>query len=162
MRRGGSIGILLVAIVGVAMLTFAAWAPKRLVWNFTPSIPVGLYVIEDRAWRRGERVALWPSGELLDALREAGVLREGRMLMKRVAAAAGDEVCRYGLQVTINTSPSAVARLRGDLPSWSGCIRLTASDVFLLGETENSFDGRYFGVTAAGDVVGPIRSLLTF
>ena len=151
------------SLIGVAMLCVPATAMSaRLVWNFTPSIPTGLYSLEDRLWGRGDRVALKPTGLLLAALQEAAVLKDGRLLMKRVAAVAGDTVCRMGLQVSVNATPAASARADQALPAWSGCIQLQPGDVFLLGETEDSFDGRYFGVTSATDVVGPVRSVLTF
>jgi len=155
-------GILVLAAVGVAMLIASAWVQARLVWNFTPSIPTGLYWIENRAWEKGDRVAVDPSGSLLTTLKRTGVLENGRLLMKRVAAAAGDEVCRSDAQVLVNGSDVATARSDANLPMWSGCFRLQVGDVFLLGETDNSFDGRYFGVTSAEDIVGPVQSLLTF
>lgn len=159
MRRARPITILVVATVGVAMLIASAWVQARLVWNFTPSIPTGLYAIEERAWNRGDRVALKPSGELLLILQTTGVLKEGRLLMKRLAAIEGDCVCRSGRQVTINGAASVIARSDAELPGWSGCVRLAANDVFLLGESDNSFDGRYFGISRAADIVGPIRSI---
>lgn len=162
MRRPRPIAILVIATVGVAMLIASAWGQARLVWNFTPSIPIGLYSFEDRPWSGGDRVALKPSGRLLETLRDAGVLKEGRLLMKRVAAAADDTVCRTGLQVSVNGVSAAVARPDDALPQWSGCVQLRPGEVFLLGETENSFDGRYFGITSAKDIIGPLSSILTF
>lgn len=162
MRRPRSIGILVLAALGVAMLIASAWGQARLVWNFTPSIPVGLYRVEDRSWGKSDRVALKPSGPLLETLQQSGVLKHGRLLMKRVAAVAGDNVCRVGLQVLVNGAPIVLARDDETLPTWSGCIALQQGQVFLLGETDDSFDGRYFGVTSAKDVVGPVRSVLIF
>src|SRR5690606_28740829 len=104
------------------MVIASAWAQARLVWNFTPSIPVGLYSIEERDWRIDDRVALKPSGRLLEMLQTAGVLKDGRLLMKRVAAAAGDKVCRVGNLVMINDVPRVEARPDAGLPAWSGCI----------------------------------------
>lgn len=82
--------------------------------------------------------------------------------MKRVAAGEGDEVCRIGVQVTLNGQPTVHAQTIQQLPFWSGCKVLKAGEVFLLGETDNSFDGRYFAITSAMDIVGPLRSILTF
>jgi type IV secretory pathway protease TraF len=160
--RGGAIAILALTLIGVVLALAGAANAPRLVWNFTSSIPVGLYSIEERDWQVEDRVALEPSGRLLEMLQTAGVLKDGRLLMKRVAASGGDEVCRSGEQVVINGVPRAVARPDEVLPHWSGCRRLSAGQVFLLGETDNSFDGRYFGVTAAGDIIGPLRALLVF
>ena len=161
LRRGG-IAILALTLIGVVLAAAAAGSAPRLVWNFTASVPVGLYALEDRRWKRDDRVALKPSGRLLEALQSADVLRAGRLLQKRVAAISGDEVCRSGESVTINGAARVYARSDLGLPRWSGCVRLLIGEVFLLGETENSFDGRYFGVTSAADIVGPVRSVVTF
>ena len=162
MRRRRPVAILITGAAGIAMLIASASAQARLVWNFTPSIPTGLYSIEDRAWQRGDRVALRPSGRLQEVLRSSGVLKDGRLLMKRVAAVSGDKVCRNGQEVSIGGLQVATARSDRLLPSWSGCQTLQDGDVFLLGEADNSFDGRYFGVTQAVDIVGPVSTVLTF
>lgn len=162
MRRLRSAAILTTACLGVLMLLASTWVEARLVWNFTPSIPTGLYSIEDHGWQTGDRVALKPSGRLLEVLRTAEVLKDGRLLMKRVAASAGATVCRADMKVTINGAAAVDARPDERLPRWSGCVVLAPGEVFLLGETDNSFDGRYFGVSAAADIVGPVRSILTF
>lgn len=162
-RRSKQVALLVVSVIAVAMLGVSITTSNpRLVWNFTPSIPTGLYIIEDRDWRRDDRVALKPSGHLLELLRASGVLKDGRLLMKRVAADAGDEVCRKGQEVTINGVAAALARQDQLLPSWSGCHVLEIGDVFLLGDADNSFDGRYFGVSSAVDIVGPVHSIMTF
>lgn len=161
-RRRQPVAVLVMTALGVVMVIASAAAQARLVWNFTPSIPVGLYSIEERAWKVEDLVALKPSGRLLQILQTAGVLKDGRLLMKRVAATGGDEVCRSGQELSINGLPRAVARQVVALAPWSGCHRLEEGEVFLLGETDNSFDGRYFGVTSASDIVGPLRPLLVF
>ena len=82
-----SIALVLVSAIGVGMLCVPATVTSaRLVWNFTPSIPTGLYTIEDRVWRRGDHVAVEPSDDLQITLQKYGVLKRGRLLMKRVAA----------------------------------------------------------------------------
>src|SRR3546814_2844909 len=57
-------------------------------------------------------------------------------LVKHVAAAAGDEVCALGQEVFINGRLVAERRAvdAGDrpMPSWSGCVRLHGSQLFLL------------------------------
>lgn len=162
MRRRRPVAILVVAAFGVVMAVASAWAQARLVWNYTPSIPIGLYAIEQRAWKRDDRVALKPTGTLHEALSAAEVLKDGRLLMKRVAAVAGDEVCRDKLDISINGIRRVTARNEQHLPSWSGCKRLQMGEVFLLGETDNSFDGRYFGITPASDIIGPLEALVIF
>ena len=84
-------------------------------------------------------------------------------LVKRVAAAAGDEVCALGQEIFVNGQPAAERRLFDGvghvMPMWSGCVRLRGRQLFLLMDAPASFDGRYFGVTEGIDVVGKARLL---
>jgi type IV secretory pathway protease TraF len=158
--------ILGLAILGVA-LALASFGRHRpaFVWNFTASAPVGLYRVLDRSWRKGDWVAVEPSPELRAMMADLGVLERGRLLVKRVAAAERDEVCRQGLEVRINGSLVAVARATtstgAPLPSWTGCRQLGNDQVFLLGVSDGSFDGRYFGVTSAAEIITPLQPLAT-
>ncbi|MCW0197649.1 S26 family signal peptidase, partial [Sphingopyxis sp.] len=44
------------------------------------------------------------------------------------------------------------------MPWWSGCAELGSGEYFLLmAESPASFDGRYFGVSEADDIVGKAR-----
>ena len=163
-------GVLVMASVGlaavVALALPVAAGSAQLVWNVTPSAPAGLYRIVREPWTRGDRVAVLP-GEALGAdLDRRGVLARGRLLIKRVAAVGGDRVCRRGAEVSINDEPVAKARdvdSQGvQLPSWRGCVTLEDGQVFLLGDTPGSFDGRYFGGTPKADIVGRAELLLSF
>lgn len=155
----------LLSVSAIATLLAPAQSkPGSLVWNFTPSIPVGLYRIESGPWSKGDLVAVDPSAELRGLLSQAGVLKSDRLLLKRVAGVGGDTVCREGERILLNGELVAIAR-RGDatgvtLTLWSGCQLLTDEQVFLLGDHPQSFDGRYFGPTVAGDVVGPLKALV--
>jgi len=122
---------------------------------------------EGRLVRRiGDRVAVLASKALAKELADRGVLSGGKLLIKRVVAAAGDTVCRKGGEVTLNGRPVATARSADSekraLPIWNGCVTLTTSDVFLLGDTAGSYDGRYFGVTRASEIVGRADLVLPF
>lgn len=149
------------ALAGVALVA-ASFLPRQplFVWNFTASAPIGLYRTLPRPWERGDWVAVEPSPELRAALADLGVLERERLLVKRVAAASGDEVCREGADVRINGRLVATAwpasSSGAPLPSWSGCRRLGPNDIFLLGQADGSFDGRYFGITGAGEIVAPL------
>ena len=139
-------------------------APGAFVWNFTPSVPVGLYRIDSTAWSPGDRVAVQPTARLANILLRARVLEPGRLLLKRVAAAKGDVVCKEGEDFKINGTVVAQAKTvdsRGvRLPSWAGCERLGVNQVLLMGEMSESFDGRYFGPTDAADIVGRISPVI--
>ena len=140
-----------------------AMLPARFVWNESPSAPAGLYWIEYGGWSRLDRVAVRPGKELSLELQARGVLPAGRLLIKRIAGSEGDSVCRRGTSVSVNGAAVAEARsVDGEgrpLPDWQGCVRVGKGEVFLLGGGPASYDGRYFGVTPASEVVGRVRQL---
>ena len=75
----------------------------------------------------------------------------------------GDSVCANGETVRINDRTVA-HRARHDsegraLPHWSGCRQLSADEVFLMGDTEDSFDSRYFGPVSVADIEGVWRPI---
>ena len=157
--------LLSVCAVAVAMLVVPVSANSaRLVWNVTRSAPTGLYSIEQGSWHVGDRVAVKPAELLADDLDRRGVLPRGKLLIKRIVAGQGDEVCRDGADITVNGSAAAVARdVSGSgekLPVWLGCRTLGPSDVLLLGDTADSYDGRYFGVTSTDDILGRVSMLV--
>lgn len=161
--------LLMTAVALAAILALAlpvAAGSAELVWNVTPSAPAGLYRIVREPWTRGDRVAVLPGADLGADLAQRGVLPAGRLLIKQVAAIPGDRVCRQGEEVSIDGKRVAEARVRDSqgrlMPVWQGCARLTADDVFLLGDTASSYDGRYFGVTPANAIIGRADLLVAF
>jgi type IV secretory pathway protease TraF len=172
--RTGSLGgqhkpMLLIGLsaVGVLMLCVpATMASARLVWNVTASAPPGLYSIAHADARIGDRVAIQPEILLAVDLERRGILRRGKVLIKKIIAGQGDTVCRDGAYVTVNGSLVAVARSQSgsgmSLPVWLGCRTLEHADVFLLGDTADSYDGRYFGITRRDEVIGPVRLVISF
>lgn len=157
----------MVALAAVAIATLCvpvSAMSARLVWNLTPSAPPGIYSIDHAVWRVGDRVAIRPSAVLARDLENRGVLPRGKLLIKRVAAGKGDTVCRYGAEVTVNGAWAATARTELNsgklLPTWRGCRTLGHADVFLLGDTNDSYDGRYFGLTSAHEIIGRVVLLI--
>jgi conjugative transfer signal peptidase TraF len=156
-----------ISMAAIAMLSAPVDASAaRFVWNLTASAPAGIYRIERKGWAVGDRVAVVPSRDLAADLDRRGVLRRGKLLIKRVVAATGDRVCRQNDEVSINRDRMVRAKAAGFdgvvLPSWQGCMTLKARQVFLLGDTASSYDGRYFGVTSASDVIGRAIVLIAF
>lgn len=156
-------------IVGCAGLAAALAAtllapPRpRLLWNASDSAPVGLYAVGDgAALARGDMVIARVPGEFRMFAARRRYLPANVPLVKRVAAKSGDEVCAAGARVRVN-GRLVVRRLDLDgagrpMPWWSGCAELGTGEVFLLmTDSAASFDGRYFGVTEAGDIVGKAR-----
>lgn len=160
---------LLAGVGGAAVVLLAIPATAssaQFVWNLSPSAPIGLYRIEHSNWTVGDRVAVLPSKDLAVNLAARGVLQNGKLLIKRVVAGVGDSVCRRDGTVFVNDKAVAQAKSNDStgepLPSWQGCTSLHEGQVFLLGDTAGSYDGRYFGVTRAREIVGRADLLLAF
>jgi len=156
---------LTIAGASLGLLSLQSRAPV-LVWNFTESVPTGLYAISDVKPVKGDLVALAPAGATEAVLRAYGVLPVGKVLLKRLSAVEGDTVCRSGVSITINGDQAATARpaLRDGLalPAWRGCRVLGADDVLVLAPHPRSFDSRYFGPVDASQLIGVATPLLTF
>ncbi|MGA0603870.1 S26 family signal peptidase [Caulobacter sp. KR2-114] len=139
-----------------------------VLWNTTASAPIGFYRVRPVGRLDvGDLVIAGPPEPLATWLDDAGYLPRGVPLLKGVAAVAGQRVCRTGDIVTVDGRPTARARKRDrlgrSLPTWLGCRRLAVGEVFLLNPAApDSFDGRYFGPTEVGDVLGRATLLWTW
>lgn len=140
--------------------------PPRLLWNASASVPKGLYVVHARSPRIGDMVAIrLPHSAARLAVRRS-YLPDRALLLKPVAAAAGDRVCRWRTVVMINGHRRAAAGFRDSakrsMPVWHGCRSLLHSQLFLLSHSINSFDSRYFGPINRDSVIGVARPLIVF
>lgn len=148
------------ALAGIALLvapTIASLAPL-LVWNISPSVPVGLYCIAYIPPNVGHLALVrLPSGIAALATRRRYLPRTAHLL-KPVIAVGGDRVCRFGPHTLINGRIIALAQwtdgLGRALPIWQGCRALAAGDVFLIARDPRSFDSRYFGPLGRHNIVG--------
>ena len=156
---GAALGLLLAPAVVPSRL--------RLVWNVSASVPVGLYrLVPVAILRVGDLVAVRPSPGLASFMAARRYVEAGALLVKPVAAVAGQRVCRSGAVVTLDGVAVATAlvadRMRRPLPVWTGCRRLRRGDVFLLVPgVPASFDSRYFGPVSATTIVGRAVPLWT-
>lgn len=139
--------------------TLAVSPPMLLLWNVTSSTPRGLYqVYPGGEIHRGDSAIAALDGRYGRLAAKRGYLPVGVPLVKRVAAIPGDRICARGATVRIDGKVAAL-RKRNDskgrkLPAWSGCEDLSAGEYLLLGESRDSFDGRYFGPTRSRQIVG--------
>lgn len=147
--RHAIVGLIAVAAPAGASRLAAREAPAPLLLiNETRSAPRGVYLRSaDPQPRPGRRVTIAQPPAARPYLASLRVPAETRLL-KRVAAVAGERVCAEG--DVLRTPREAVRILARDrrgvpLPAWRGCRRLAADEVFLLGDSPESFDGRYFG-----------------
>ena len=152
----------------LGLMAFAVFADPdiRLVWNGSASVPRGLYGIEDRAPKRGELVLARAPESALRVAISRGYLPSDMPVVKHLVAVEGDEICRFGTEISINGTVVATAQIRdleGRLvPSWRGCERLDDGEVFLLADHPHSFDGRYWGKSDGADIHGVAHPVWTF
>ncbi len=146
----GTAGLFAIALVGMRL-------PELFIWNDTASMPVGLYQRSHEPVRLGSIVTL-RAHRVADAYARARGAGSEFRLLKRIAATAGTIVCGDGDRILIDCRVRAVRRTRDsvgrELPSWSGCQRLSEGQVLVLGDSPDSFDSRYFGVVASSDIEG--------
>ena len=154
-----------VGLLGAALLATIALPPMpRLVWNASASAPIGLYgVVRSSDIAPGDMVIARLSRPWRAFANARHYVTASVPLVKHVAAAPGDTVCAKGNAITINGELRAMRRLsdgRGRrMPWWEGCITLREGAVFLLTKSSASFDGRYFGPTVRGDIIGKAHLL---
>ncbi len=154
------------AAIGLGvMLGSAAFPPTpRLVWNASASAPIGLYAVSPGTLAEpGDMVIARLPAPYRRVAATRRYLPMNVPLVKRVSAAAGDEVCALGKEIFVNGRWIAERRLADGagrpMPMWSGCVRLRGRQLFLLMDAPASFDGRYFGVTEGDDIIGKARLL---
>jgi len=153
--------------IGITLVGFTLAFPPapRLVWNASASAAIGLYAVTPGASVDiGDMVIARVPDPWRMLAAQRRYIPANVPLVKRVAAVAGDEVCALGREVFVNGKRRAerrVADAKGRLmPWWHGCVRLRGRQLFLLiSDSPASFDGRYFGVTEGGLVVGKARLL---
>ena len=151
----------------IALLSLTIIAPPlpRLVWNASASAPLGLYAVTPHAvWVAGDMVIARVPQPIRKMAAARGYLPADVPLVKRIVAVPGDMVCATSNKIFVRGRWVATRRARDGLgrilPWWNGCTLLRDGRYFLLmADAPASFDGRYFGITRAADIVGKARLL---
>jgi conjugative transfer signal peptidase TraF len=134
-----------------------------VVYNPTPSIPLGYYFRSGEAPAKGKIIA-FPVPELGReyANAHAAYLVRGSII-KPIVAVAGDTVCttgKEGLLINGKVIAPIIERDRNgvQLPHWRGCRQLTSGELFVFSDRiPNSFDSRYYGPVDASQIIGVFR-----
>jgi conjugative transfer signal peptidase TraF len=147
--------------VAAALVSTIALEPLPLyIWNASASVPIGLYSLRSaKRFNVTELVAVEPPEPLATFLDLNGYLPLGVPMLKRVLALPGQSVCRNGLTVSVDGIEMGEARDRDGrgrpLPKWQGCRVVGDGELFLMNwQSDDSLDGRYFGVLSASAVIG--------
>jgi conjugative transfer signal peptidase TraF len=135
-------------------------ATPAYIWNVSKSVPIGLYQLQPIGrFAVAELVAVRPPEPLATFLDLNGYLPIGVPMLKRVLALPGQAVCRKGLTISVDGIDMGEALSRDSrgrpLPVWQGCRVVGADELFLMNwQSEDSLDGRYFGVVPSSSVIG--------
>lgn len=152
--------IIALSMVGLSIITNPT---PLLIWNVSPSVPTGLYVVWPGTVEKGQIAVVRLPESIAQFAHDRNYLPLGVPALKVVSADDGDHVCRKGLEVSVNGIYVATAlkfdRLGRRMPIWSGCQRLADGEIFLLNPNPYSFDGRYFGVVQTKYAFGKARRI---
>ena len=153
--------------LGATAVTLVDSHQPPVIINETASMAKGAYVRTGSARepKVGDIVAL-PMNEQAQAyLTDHLGYPSDTLLLKHVAAVAGDQVCHSDSITTVRTTTLPVRRTDSQgntLPVWTGCRTLATGEVFLAGDAPASFDGRYLGPTPTTALIGQYREALTW
>ena len=150
-------------IAALSIAYASARSGDLVLYNATPSMPTGLYQRAKQTIAVGAIVTVRAVDVAPDYAAARSFTKPGNRFLKRIAATTGDVVCAYGPNVWINGEALSERQSYDSsgrtLPTWSGCLTLSRAEVLLLGETPDSFDGRYWGPTPVSRIEGVWRRL---
>lgn len=167
----------LAAVVAAALTAAALAAPRDLVlYNHSPSVPEGLYVRTSAPVTVGAFVTVRARDVAPEQAHRRGFEDTTDRFIKRVAAAGGARVCSDGRRLVVGGDDDGVGDVGDDHhravavrvvdngadPStrgWRGCRVLAPGEVLLLGDTQDSFDGRYWGPISVQLIEGVWRKV---
>ena len=144
--------------------------------NTTSSLPYGLYQKDKtlRSLQKGDLVLACMPDSLAELALERGYVAKGKCkngtvpVGKHIAATFGDTVSIDEHGVTVNnillenSSPAKADELGRSLKAAEINKILSRDEFLLLNLKDNSFDGRYFGISHYQDIIGRIKPVLTF
>lgn len=146
------------------LIPLALFAKLFLIYNYTPSVPVGWYVVYPCLPGNGD-LALFDVPKPLQAMAYGrGYVPYGASILKPVVATKDDLVCVKNRIVSINSDVVAEALVTDSkgraLPVLNTCHTLGEGEIFVLAtDWQNSFDGRYFGVISGENIDGCGRKI---
>lgn len=151
------------ALAASALCAATVLQLETVLYNHSPSLPVGFYLRRSAPPTRGAIVTVRALDVApVEATQRAFTGRSDRFL-KRIAAVAGDEVC---LSETAVIVAGRTLLRRGDhqraphASSPYGCRLLAPDEYFLVGDTPDSFDSRYWGAVSRDKIEGVWSQLI--
>ena len=147
---------------------------SRLVWNFTDSMPVGLYRKSADQLSKHSLVLL--NNALLEQHNslfcqgiDNGYFLRDNNLLKEVIAVAGDivSVSREGIYINGQKYPGTAAVITDSHGNTLKQSKLTEyllkkDELLVFGNSSSkSFDSRYFGIVKSDEVIATVKPILT-
>lgn len=154
-----------VLLCGSTLFQIAFPSVPRLLYNPSPSAPVGWYRLHaGNTIKRGDLVAAYAPESAAELAVEHQYLPPNIPIIKTVWAVGDERVCHEKGLVSVSGRPLLVVlshdSLGRPLPSRDGCYTLSKDEVFLVStDVQTSFDSRYFGPVAVSDLLGPVTYL---
>jgi conjugative transfer signal peptidase TraF len=139
-----------------------------IIINYTASLPKGLYRLHPLApdIERDMLVALHVPAPFKDMVYGRGWLFKGSLVLKPVAAVAGDRILITDEGLSINkryVGPVYSYDTQGlPLPVLRMSYTLKEGQIFLASTYPRSFDSRYFGPVNTKDIIAQVIPLFTF
>lgn len=153
------LGFLSIALLIVISLVYSC-VGKIFFINYSPSVPVGLYVKSfSGEINKGDLVVFRLPESVEREIKDRSWFRSEFDFIKQVAAVRGDKVCAVDKKLFINEKFVGEILdsdyLGSPLPHLlGGCLTLKYNEFLPLGlNSERSFDGRYFGVVEIDKVI---------
>jgi conjugative transfer signal peptidase TraF len=147
----------------------ACLAGAHLLWNWTPSLPLGLYWVspaDSGSVNVGALVAFPVPAHVRALVLERRYLPPGALLVKPVVATAADRVCTEGGDLAVNGAPLGAIATEDTqgrpLPHDERCGRLPEGEVFVASHFATSFDSRTFGPVPLANIRGTVTPLWTY
>jgi conjugative transfer signal peptidase TraF len=158
------------AVFAAALVSaLACTLASHLLWNWTPSLPPGLYWLSPGGRSRvkvGALVAFPVPRNVRDLVAARNYLPPGALLIKPVVAMAQDWVCTEGGTLTVNGAPLGAIPTedsgRRALPREERCGPVSEGLVFVASHYATSFDSRTFGPVTLSDIRGTVTPLWTY
>jgi len=140
---------------------------SHLLWNWTPSLPLGLYWLSPgRPIAIGTLAAFSVPPRVQELVRERKYLPPRALLIKPVVALSSDRVCTDAGTLVVNGSALGAVPTEDSaqrpLPHANGCGPLPQGQVFLASHYPKSFDSRTFGPVSLSQIRGTVTPLWTY
>jgi conjugative transfer signal peptidase TraF len=155
-------------LVTACASAIACLVGSHLLWNWTPSLPLGLYWLSRGAARsaRGDLVAFPVPEAVRGLVDERRYLPAGALLVKPVVATGADRVCTQDGTLTVDGARFGSVATRDTLgrplPHPDVCGPLPQGVVFVASHMPTSFDSRSFGPVPLAAIRGTVTPLWTY